>query len=183
MNWYESENCQEDITHFIKTASYDWKNQDAYFDDELNEVQRYKLDPYAVSIVKSITAKKLTANICIKHASLGPVIWAHYLVFNKDEDDKCNKIVKKWSEVVQGIMKDFVTNETPTSIFVPSVRRAIVEMGDRGYITKTNIPHINFSYDLLPEADWRSTIYGTRYPEYKEESFDQHYGGRVGRQT
>ena len=42
---------------------------------------------------------------------------------------------------------------------------------EREDVIKTNIPIINYSYDIPYETDWRTTIYGPRYPHYEEKSF------------
>lgn len=202
MNWYKFQNNKESAAGLskrlsktsstegaqIKSASSkeaakDWKNQDIYFDGELDEVQRYKLDPYHVTIVQTETRKKIAANIRVKHASLGPVIWTHYLTFDKEDHAECRRVMKSWVKIVKDTMTRFVEEEIPTSVFIPTIRRSIADTENRDNTIKTNIPHINFSYDLKPAADWRETIYGPRYPAYDEESFDQTYGGRVGKQT
>ena len=66
MNWFEFQNKKRSVAGMVKSAASsgeDWKGQTVFFDDELNEVQRYKLDPYQVVIVKSQTNKKIAANI------------------------------------------------------------------------------------------------------------------------
>ena len=54
--------------------------------------------------------------------------------------------------------------QSPNCMMFATMRKAFWNI-DRENLAKTNIPHINYARQKADyEGDWRSSIYGNRYP-------------------
>jgi len=141
---------------------------------ELYDVQRYVMDSYSIKVNISKTKYKLTVYIMANHALLGSVAFHKYWSFDLKEDNKAIDTYKKVCHIVGETIDDFVSNETPTSIFWPTLKAKLDKLNPDDIIS-SNIPHVNYQryYNNLAEPDWRKNIYGDRYPTYNEESYKQ----------
>ena len=163
----------------IKTAqkqegstSFDWKNQMGEY-IMFGDVNRYVMDSYAIKLFASKTNDNITISLMTNHGYLGTAQYCVFWVYELDEEKQARKVYKKINETVKEVVKDFIDNQRPTSLFDPHLRQIIQTIDDRNLV-KTNIPIINYSYDIDYSGDWDKNIYGNRYPSYKEESFAQY---------
>jgi len=154
-----------------KTASYDFKNQQE-MEDSLGDFQRYIFDAYNTKVYLTKTKKKISVSCLVTNSYVGTIILNSYWDFDKDKENEAKKVFGKVKKIVKDTMADYVDNEKPTSMYYASLRKGFQKINNRD-IAKTNIPWINYSYDIDYEDDWRSTIYGNRYPKYEEKSFNQ----------
>ena len=153
--------------------SFDYKNQNVK-DLNLGDIQRYTFDPYNIKITLSKTKKRYTVSLVVTHAYLGHIVLNLFWSFDLDEFDNAKFLYEKSTEVVKKVLKHFVDNEMVTSTFVSFLNKRLQPLKNREMV-KTNIPFINYSYDLKVEEDWRSSIYGNRYQQIvdPEQSFSQ----------
>ena len=169
----------------IKTAStnddggtsYDWKNQMGNF-VWFGDVNRYVMDSYTIKVYLSKTNENITISLMTNHSYLGTAQYCVFWAFNHNEEKQAIEIYKKLNKEVEKIVKDFVDNQKPTSLFDPALRSKVQLIGDR-HLVRTNIPVINYSYDIDYEPDWDRNIYGPRYPTYKEVSFNQYLNSSI----
>ena len=112
------------------------------------------------------------------HAYLGTAQYSVFWVYDLDEEDKAIKVYKKINKIVKEIVKDFIENQKPTSLFDPALREQI-QLIDNRNLVKTNIPVVNYSYDINYDKDWDKNIYGPRYPKYQEVSFNQYLNNSI----
>ena len=190
MNWYR--NCElSDLNNIMAQAASrgfskqatsgghgfnDSAESDFQFGHTANlyDVQRYKLDGYVVKIALSETKHKNVLGIIVTHGSLGSITWTRYWYYDKNELGTAKNDLKKVCGIIQDNLNDFVKNETPSSLFWPHIREATADMAPEK-LMHTNIPYFNYSRDLRYNPDWRTNIYGTRYPEYIEESYEKYF--------
>ena len=172
MAWYQRISKQTKSS--VKTAAYDYKNQDTFLDESVGDVQRYVLDSYVIKLFKSKTSKKISISLTGSHNYLGSVQFSFFFASALNEDAKATQVIKELDKLVKNTCHDFIEEERPTNLLFGFLKKEI-QKKYRDYFVKTNIPSINFSYDLPVEADWRLSIYGTRYPGYSEKSFKQNY--------
>ena len=169
MSWYSN------ISHkkMIKTANGDAvaDNQDASF-DVLFDVKRYVMDSYTVKTAISTTKNNVAVTLLCNHAFLGTIAWDAYWTFEIENADRAKKLYIKINKIIKEVCESFVENETTTSIFWPTLRSK-VEMLEKDKQAATYIPSINYARDIPIEPDWRSNIYGTRYPKYTEPNYSQ----------
>ena len=190
MSWYKDEKSK---VRMIKTASYklpkiasvpsvstklDWRDQsESYL--WFGDIQRYVFDSQTVKVFLSRTSKKWAVSLMTNHTYIGTCGFSMFWTFDLNEGEKAKQVFKKVDKIAKETIQEFIKEEKPTSIFYPVLRNRLTEEIDKSDIIKTNIPSINYSYDLQPQGDWRESIYGTRYPSYKEESFKQYLNSTV----
>ncbi len=179
MNWFDKS--------IVKLSAYNeasppkpvlnWMGQtDDYM--MFGDLQRYVFDSQTVKIFLTKTSMKWTVSLMTNHSYLGTAGFSIFWSFDLKKGDNAKKLFTKVGTITRGIIKEFVAEETPTSIFYPTLRKQLQKLEERDLI-KTNIPCINYSYDIDYAADWRKTIYGPRYPTYKEESFSQYLNSSI----
>ena len=169
----------------IKTAStddngpttYDWKNQMGIV-TRFGDVNRYVMDSYTVKVYLSKTHENITISLMTNHSYLGTAQYCVFWAYDHNQEKHAIKIYKQLNKVVKTVVKDFVDNQKPTSLFDPALR-GMVQIIDDKHLVRTNIPIINYSYNIDYEPDWDRNIYGPRYPTYKEVSFDQYLNSSI----
>jgi len=198
MNWYHKSQIKEYLiklskikdSSLLKTASIlgsnpitelDWKGQ-TEDEIELGNFQRYVCDSQTVKIFMTKTVKKIAISLITTHTYLGTAGWSIYWEFNLDQMKEAKKIFKKVCEIARDVTEYFITKEIPTVSFHATLRQRFKEI-EREDVIRTNIPIINYSYDIPYETDWRSSIYGNRYPTYKEDSFKQYLNSSIYSQS
>ena len=173
MNWYK----KTSRVKLMQKLSWDYKGQ------EINEIKfgdamRYTMDSHDIAIALNKTNDEIIVALTLGSAYVGTYILDCFWSFKLSEEDKSKKLYKDISEVIKPILARFVKEKIPTSLLAPFIRKAVTNLNKSDYV-KTNIPIINYSYDILLEDDWRETIYGKRYPKYKEESFNQYLNSSI----
>jgi hypothetical protein len=186
MNWFDKTNLKQEM---IKISSakdetdnlntkLDWRGQAEDF-LWFGDIQRYVFDSQTVKIFLSKTDKKWAVSLMTNHTYIGTCGFSIFWTFDLSESQEAKKVYKLVDKIARDTIKEFVEQEKPTSIFYPTLRKRLRDITNRKDMVRTNIPVINYSYDLPLEEDWRKTIYGPRYPKYKEESFDQYLNNSI----
>lgn len=148
----------------------------------MGDVNRYVMDAYSIKIYLSKTETGWTVSLMTNHSYLGIAQYCEFWRFGKDEESKARKLYKEINIIVKETCHEFVEREKPTSLFAPTLRNKVQKIR-RGDIVKTNIPIINYSYDIDYSANWDKNIYGPRYPTYKEQSFNQYLNSSIYAKT
>jgi len=154
-------------------STFDYKNQNVK-DLSFGDIQRYSFDSYDIKVVFSKTNKRYTVSLVIVHVYLGNVVLNLFWSFDLNEFDNAKFLFNKVVEVTKKVIRHFVENEMPTSTFSSFLSKRLQSLKNKEMV-RTNIPFINYSYDLEVEGDWRSSIYGNRYQQVvdPEQSFSQ----------
>lgn len=139
------------------------------------DVQRYVMDSYMSKVALSQTNDKLTVSITVAHGFLGTITWDEYWYYNLDEMDQAQKTYKAVNKILKDTMEQFVDEEIPTPMFWAFLKKKTDDVDPDGR-QRINIPVLNYArqYSDLHNPDWRSNLYGTRYPTHKEESYRQY---------
>ena len=145
---------------------------------EFGDTMRYTMDSHDINVAMNKTDEEIIVSVTLGSAYVGTYILDSFWSFKLSEEGKSRKLYNDLSDKIKKVLTSFVKERTPTSLLCPFVRKIISELNKSDYI-KTNIPSINYSYDLPIEEDWRKTIYGPRYPKYKEESFKQYLNSSI----
>jgi hypothetical protein len=156
----------------------DWRGQAEDF-LWFGDIQRYVFDSQTVKVFLSRTEEKWSVSLMTNHTYIGTCGFSMFWVFDLNQGDKARQVYKDVDKIARDTIKEFVSEEKPTSIFYPTLRKKLKDITPEEDVIRTNIPTINYSYDLPLEDDWRKTIYGPRYPKYKEESFKQYLNNSV----
>ena len=161
----------------IGSTSYDWKNQmGSYL--WFGDVNRYVMDSYTVKVYLSKTSENITISLMTNHSYLGTAQYCVFWAYDHSEEKEAIKVYKELNKVVKEVVKEFVDKQKPTSLFDPALRGKVQIIDDQ-HLVRTNIPVINYSYNIDYEPDWDKNIYGPRYPTYKEVSFKQYLNNSV----
>ena len=173
MNWYK----QASREILLKKLSWDYKNQEIN-KIEFGDTMRYTMDSHDINIAMNKTDEEIIVSVTMGSAYVGTYILDSFWSFDLNEESKAKKLYKELGSQIKPVLTRFVKERMPTSLLCPFLRKIISGLNKSEYI-KTNIPIINYSYDLPLEDDWRKTIYGPRYPKYKEESFKQYLNSSI----
>jgi len=188
MNWYREITHKVESKGLIKTANADSLNillkenvccpissHQHATDLTIYDIQRYAFDSYAVKTSISQTQNKLSVAIRTNHAFLGTINWNYYWYYDLDQEKEAVATYKKLNKLVLEVVNKFVDEEIPTSMFWVYLKKMTSSI-DLDAEAETNIPHINYyrKYDRKDiSPDWRSNIYGNRYPKHVEKSYRQ----------
>jgi hypothetical protein len=186
MNWFDKIQLIDLLkesgkrTPIIKTATCgeQWDNQEG---DWLmfGNVNRYRLDAYAIKVFLSKTQYNWTISLMTNHAYLGTAQYNVFWRYGLDEEKKARKTFKKVNSIVKETVEYFIDKEKPSSLFDPALRSKIQKI-DNNDLAHTNIPTINYSYNIDYSGDWDKNIYGERYPQGKtEESFSEYLNSNI----
>ncbi len=159
------------------STQLDWKSQteDCF---EFGNFQRYVCDSHTIKIFLTKTNDKYAVSLITNHTYLGTAGWSIFWNFTLDQKKEAQKTFKEVSKIARETTEEFVREEKP-SVLLHAVLRQRFKHLKRGDVVRTNNPIINYSYDLHYETDWRKSIYGPRYPTYKEVSFDKHLNSSI----
>ena len=173
MNWYK----HSSRASLLNKLSWDYKSQESK-KIEFGDTMRYTMDSHDINIAMNKTDEEIIVSLTMGSAYVGTYILDSFWSFALSEESKAKKLYGALSSQIKPVLTKFVKERIPTSLLCPFLRKIISQLNKSDYI-KTNIPSVNYSYDLPIEEDWRETIYGKRYPKYKEESFDQYLNNSI----
>lgn len=169
MNWF--------VKKQIKKASLDWKEQEGEY-LTMGDVNRYVMDAYSMKIYISKTAQGWSVSLMTNHNYLGTAQYSVFWKFGSGEETRARSVYKQINQIVKDTCKEFVVGEKPTSLFSPILRGRVQKIQDADLV-RTNIPVINYSYDIDYSGNWDKNIYGPRYPDYEEKSFTQYLNSSI----
>jgi hypothetical protein len=189
MNWFEKIQLRDLLKtagkassnkHIIKTAANGdyWDNQEGDW-HMFGNVNRYRLDAYAIKVFLSRTQYNWTISLMTNHAYLGTAQYNVFWRYGLDEEKRARKTYREVNKVVKETVEYFIDEERPSSLFDCTLRSRIQKI-DNNDLVHTNIPIINYSYDIDYSKDWDKNIYGPRYPHGKpEESFSEYLNSSI----
>lgn len=146
MNWY-------------KTATYqkEWH-------DDFGPMQRYVYDSYEGSVHLTKTSKKCTVAVTMCHKMFGHVMWQDFWLYELNEEMQAQRTFKQVKEITQQVFDTFRTNEIPNPMLHSYLREALRHI-DVVHKPTSRIPFVDWAKEQDGVSDWRSSIYGTRYPK------------------
>lgn len=157
---------------WYKKSQFDFKHQKS-LNETIGDIQRYVLDPYHFEVYISKTSKKYSVSIVGQHNYLGSYIYNKFWLFKLNEEERAQNVYKEVSQKLKDIMEDFVENEIPTSCIFPRLNSAFKHL-EKDHTIRHNIPFLNYAKDIEVVNDWRSSIYGKRYPSYNETNISDY---------
>jgi Zn-dependent oligopeptidase len=149
MNWY-------------KVAQKGW--QEGWHDD-FGDIQRYIYDAYDCSVYLSKLAnEKITVSVSMTHMQFGHIMYQDFWRFGVKEESEARSTYKKVKAVVSEMFEKFRSNDIPNNLIHSHIREA-VRFIDAHRKPTSRIPFVDWAREQKGEDDWRSSIYGTRYPK------------------
>ena len=136
---------------------------------QIHDTNRYITDDYGISISLNETVNRYSVGINVVNAKIGVSSLSEYWHFPLDQRDKAietyNEIVKR----VKVAVHDIEYEEIPMGLIQPIIYKAIKDINNEDkersgiFLVDVNKSEIG----VETEADWRSSLYGHRYPDGK----------------
>ncbi len=89
--------------------------------------------------------------------------------FSNQEQKTADKVFDTLAFAIDGIKKDHNENQRHSTSLTPMIREAVKPVAETHQYRK-NAVHLDESDLQSGESNWEQTLYGTKYPEYQEES-------------
>lgn len=167
MNWYQRSQPQG----FRKTAfkQDEWSH---YFGD----YQRWVIDAYEVRLFKTATDKQITISLNVWSGHVGEMTFQEFWKYDVNQSSKANSAYSEMKKIAQEVVDNFTKGENfeaPSHLIASTLRTKLWDV-DREALVKarSNIPFINYARQKATyEADWRSSLYGNRYPTGDSSGF------------
>ena len=162
MAWYKQASSGNKV---VSNETYS-KLQDEWL-SSMGDFQRAPTDAYQCFVHLSETDYKISVCVSIMTQHTGTMMLQMFWKYGLNEKDAAKKTYEKVKKTVAGIIQEIAKTESPSALFEGMVRVDCLKI-DPDKIAKSTIPHINWSYQTKYERDWRSSIYGNRYPHPNE---------------
>lgn len=147
---------------WFRKASNGWQYGE---DDILGDVQRYLYDAYQARVfITNLAGKKITVSVSLYLAQFGTCVWQDFWRFDTNEEKSARECYKKVSKATSKVFDDFKTNVIPNPMIYTHLRNEVLPIFPEKRPTSRNIV-LDQSRRLETVQDWRSSIYGNRYPE------------------
>ena len=152
--------------YFIKTA----KIAEDEWGINVGDFQRWVVDALEVKAFMMETPYKIAISVNIYNGHISEMMAQEFWRFKKSEKSLAKSVFKKLCAKMQDIIEEFKDTESPNNL-VHAYFRSELRKIDSEHLPKTNVPSINYSMDVPYEPDWRSTLYGNRYPTRETSGF------------
>jgi len=179
MSWYRQAKT-EPKKPLVKTAQgrFTFDRDKSRFQDEwgfdLGDYQRWVVDTFRIESFMTKLNDRNVISLHVYNWHVGTMRYQEFWKFGADEEEECKKVYKQVIETCKEVIDELTgpkNEDQPKTIVVSKLRAKVWEIA-RDRLPRTNIPHINYYYDKAkPEEDWRSSIYGNRYPDKPTTGF------------
>ncbi len=141
------------------------------FKFEISDVDRYATDKYLANLTLQETDRLYSIGFQMYNYQVGITGSVQYWHFEKDELDRAKKAFNEIKIALQETMSDIEYHRPPMAIITPMVRAALQNI-DVGRKERSGKYFHNWFEELSKEADWRTTLYGNRYPDASIQYID-----------
>lgn len=138
------------------------KKQDSWNID-LGDYQRWVVDAYNVATHLTKTKYKIAVSITVNKIHNGTVMLQVFWKYGLDEEKRAKKTYAEVKTALTKIFNELSDEEAPSALYESMIRVDCSKI-DPEKLAQTTIPHINWAQKTTYERDWRSSIYGNRYP-------------------
>jgi len=153
-------------TAMIKTADDDEPRP--YFKDEfhfeISDVDRYTTDKYFANLTLQETIDKYSVGFQMYNYQVGITGAVQYWHYDKDEFSRAKKTFTAAKTALRDMMTDLEYLRPPMAIITPMIRAALHPI-DIPKKERSGNYFFNWFKELPKESDWRTTLYGDRYPK------------------
>lgn len=161
MAWYKQASTNKIInTEISSRLQEEWMAS-------MGDFQRAPTDAYQCYVHLSETNYKITVCVSIMTIHTGTMMLQMFWKYGLNEKAAAKKTYEQIKKQVATVIEEISKTESPSSLFESMVRVDCSKIAS-DKIARTNIPHINWSQEVKYERDWRSSIYGNRYPHPNE---------------
>lgn len=170
MNWYTRSKINAIIASspapIIKVA----KAIEQEWGTNVGDFQRWVVDAIEVKAFLIETPYKIVISVNVYNGHISEMMYQDFWRFKTGEMALAKSTFKKLCSKMENIIDGFKNGESPNNL-VHAYFRSELRKIDSEHLPRTNIPTLNYALDVEYEPDWRSTIYGTRYPTRDTSGF------------
>jgi len=141
------------------------------FQFEIADVDRYATDKYFANLVLQETKNLYSIGFQMYNYQVGITGSVQYWHYELNELDRAKKAFKDIKSALIKTMSDIEYNRPPMAVITPMIRSALQNI-DIGRKERSGNYFHNWFEELAKEPDWRTTIYGNRYPEASIQYID-----------
>ena len=162
MNWYASLKTQ--TPGLVKTAQTFSQER---WEADVGDYQRWVVDTFSCALFLTKTANMITISLNVWNWHNSTMMFQDFWKYSLKDESKSRTSYQKMKKSGQDIIREYTDGamyQSPNCMIFAAMRKAFWNI-DRENLAKTNIPHINYARQKADyEEDWRSSIYGNRYP-------------------
>lgn len=136
---------------------------------ELGDYQRWVVDAYSATAYLTKTKYKIVVSFTVNKLHLGTIMLQMFWKYDLDEIAKAKKTFAKVKETLSAVFDELNDTEAPSSLYESMLRHDCAKI-DPNAIAKTTHSMINHAQKYVYERDWRTSIYGNRYPKPQDQS-------------
>ncbi len=133
------------------------------FQFEIADVDRYATDKYLANLTLQETDRLYSIGFQMYNYQVGITGAVQYWHYEKNELAEAKKTFKELKKVLAKTMSDIEFHRPPMAVITPMVRAAFQPV-DLGHKERSGNYFYNWFEELPKESDWRTTLYGNRYP-------------------
>lgn len=138
-----------------------------YFKDEFQfeiaDVDRYATDKYLANLTLQETDKIYSIGFQMYNYQVGITGAVQYWHYDKNEFVEAKRTFKELKKVLAKTMSKIEFHRPPMAVITPMIRAAFQPI-DLRHKERSGNYFYNWFEELPKEPDWRTTLYGNRYP-------------------
>lgn len=173
--WFKKKGAQKkqggrDFWHYcyIKNAQQE-RAYTQHTTQEIYDVDRYLTDDYAIhlSLQEQTKLDMWSIGVYVVNKKLGISGYQEYWHYPSSEKEVAKRTYNKINRIVKEVCEDMEVQVLPMSLLKPQLRVALNKV-DVEHKERSGVHNYNYyATEVDTEGDWRSTIYGQRYPGIK----------------
>ena len=133
------------------------------FQFEIADVDRYATDKYFANLTLQETDKLYSIGFQMYNYQVGITGAVQYWHYEKNEFGQAKKSFNELKRILIKTMSDIEFHRPPMAVITPMVRAAFQPV-DLRHKERSGNYFYNWFEELPKEPDWRTTLYGKRYP-------------------
>jgi hypothetical protein len=163
MSWLKEASKTKAMAPVFETAG----TMQQMWQTELGDYQRWVVDAYTATAYLTTTKYKIVVSISINKLHLGTIMLQMFWKYDLSEKSRAKETFEKVKKALTKIFNELSDQEAPSSLYESMIRHDCGKI-DREKIAPTTVPTVNYKNRYDYERDWRTSIYGNRYPKPTE---------------
>lgn len=166
-----------------KTAQYEPATVPKFYSDDIDmtisDVDRYTSDKYWISIQILESVQRWSVGLNMINSHVGICGQGQYWQFDKNEGKQAKATFAEVKNISMKLKDEIEYTRPPMAIITPLFRSALRYV-DFPHRERSGVYNYNWYEELEHEADWRTSLYGQRYP-YPSTATQQMRDGWINR--
>ncbi len=158
--------CADADDMFVKYAQKDYsKYYKRDFTIEIADRNRYETDRSDITLAMRENEEGYSISCMVYASHVGVAAYVQYWHYKEDEFEQAIKTFNRVKRVSAKMGHEVDHAHIPMSVIIPMFRSGLQDI-DIGHRERSGVYNFNQSLEVATESDWRTTIYGPRYPTH-----------------